>query len=72
MNILKSYRLSKTLVEQIRQLAEKTHRTEKFYVEEAIRSYLDSYIDAQIAKDRFNDPKRKVISSKEMRARLGV
>ena len=72
MNVLKAYRLPKTLVDKLASLAHKTNRTEKFYVEEAIRQYLEEYAECQIAKDRFNDPKVKVISSKEMRARLGV
>ena len=72
MNILKAYRLPKTLVDKLSKLAKETRRSEKFYVEEALEHYLNEYVDAQLAKDRFNDPKSKVISGKEMRARLGV
>ncbi len=72
MNILKAYRLPKTLVDRLVSLSRETHRTEKYYVEEALRQYLEEHADAQLAKDRFNDPKTKIITSKEMRARLGV
>ena len=72
MNILKAYRLPKTLVDKLSKLAKETRRSEKFYVEEALEHYLNEYVDAQLAKDRFSDPKSKVISSKEMRAKLGV
>ena len=72
MNILKAFRLERSLVKQLSALAQKTRRTEKFYVEEALKHYLEDYHDAQIAKDRFNDPKSKIISSQEMRRRLGV
>ena len=72
MNILKAFRLEHTLAEKLSQLAQRTHRTEKFYVEEALRQYFSEYADCQIAKDRFSDPKSKVISSEEMRKRLGV
>ena len=72
MNILKAYRLPKTLVSRLSKLAKATKRSETFYVEEAISHYLNEYVDAQIAKDRFNDPRSKIITSKEMRSRLGV
>ena len=72
MNILKAYRLPKVLVARLVKLAQETHRSEKFYVEEALRHCLEEYADAQLAKDRFSDPKSKVISSKDLRQRLGV
>ena len=72
MNILKAYRLPKTLVDRLSKLAKETKRSEKFYIEEALQHYLDEYSDAQLAKDRFNDPKNKMVSSKELRSRLGV
>lgn len=72
MNILKAFRLPAELVDKLSMLAKTTHRSEKFYVEEALSHYLEDYADAQIAKDRFNDPKSKIISAKEMRKKLGV
>lgn len=72
MNILKAFRLEKSLVNKLSSLAKRTHRTEKFYVEEALKQYFAEYEDSQIAKDRFNDPKAKVISAQELRKRLGV
>ena len=70
--ILKAYRLPKDLMKRLATLVKETNRSEKFFVEEAIRQYLSEYADCQIAKDRFNDPKSAVISSAEMKARLGV
>lgn len=72
MNILKAFRLDESLVSRLAQLAQSTQRTEKFYVEEALRHYFAEYEDSQIAKDRFSDPKSKIISSQELRKRLGV
>ena len=72
MSILKAFRLSEPIVAKLSRLAKLTHRSEKFYVEEALREYLEDIVDAQIAKDRFNDPNSKIISSAEMRKRLGV
>ena len=72
MSVLKAFRLPEALVAQLAKIAKETHRSEKFYVEEALRHYFGDYADAQIAKDRFNDPKSKIISGKELRRRLGV
>ena len=72
MTVLKAYRLESKLVSRLARLARETRRTEKFFVEEALERYLDEYADAQVAKDRFSDPKEKIVSSREMRARVGV
>lgn len=72
MTVLKAYRLEKKLVDRLSKLSKETHRTEKFFVQEALERYLDECAEAQIAKDRFNDPKVKIVSSKEMRARVGL
>jgi predicted DNA-binding protein len=70
MNILKAFRLPAGLVNRLSSLARATHRSEKFYVTEALTYYMDNYADAQIAKDRFNDPKSKIISAAELKKRL--
>lgn len=72
MTVLKAYRLPVDLANKIASLAKATHRSEKFYVAEAITHYLEDYADAQIAKDRFNDPKSRIISAAELKKRLGV
>ena len=72
MSVMKSYRLPEGLVKQLSYLAKATHRSEKFYVAEAIAHYLADYADAQIAKDRFNDPKSKMISGTQLRKNLGL
>jgi predicted DNA-binding protein len=72
MNVLKAFRLPVGLVHRLSSLAKATHRSEKFYVTEALTHYMEDYADAQIAKDRFNDPKSKIISAAELRKRLDV
>lgn len=72
MTVLKAFRLPVELVNKLSRLAKATHRSEKFYVEEALSHYLEDYVDAQIAKDRFNNPKSRIISGAELRKRLGV
>jgi predicted DNA-binding protein len=72
MTILKAFRLPAGLANRLSSLAKATHRSEKFYVAEALAHYLEDYADAQIAKDRFNDPKSRIISGKELRKRIGI
>ncbi len=72
MTILKAFRLEKTLVNRLTKIAKASHRSEKFYVQEALRQFLEEYEDAYIAKERFDDPKTEYISKREMRRRLGL
>ena len=72
MNVLKAFRLEKTLVNRLGRVAKESHRPEKYYVQEALRLYLEEYEDARIAKERFESPGTRYISSKEMRKRLVV
>ena len=72
MNILKAFRIERALAQKLSNLAKKMQRTETYFVEEALKQYFVEYEDAVIAKERFEDPKSKVISSKELRSRLGV
>lgn len=72
MTVLKAFRLPETLVKKLTVLAKSTHRSEKFYVAAALELYLADYADAQIAKDRFNDPGSRMITGEELRKRLDV
>ncbi|PIQ89272.1 MAG: DNA-binding protein [Candidatus Omnitrophica bacterium CG11_big_fil_rev_8_21_14_0_20_42_13] len=72
MTILKAFRLPVVIAKRLSTLAKITHRSEKFYVTEALKHYLEDYADAQIAKDRFNEPSARIISGKQLREKLGV
>jgi predicted DNA-binding protein len=72
MTVLKAFRLPIRLINKLSLLAKATHRSEAFYVINALENYLEDHDDMQIAKDRFNDTKSKVISGLELRKRLGV
>ncbi len=72
MSVLKAFRLPENLATQLTKIAKITDRSEKFFVVEALKQYLEDCAEAQVAKDRFNDPKTRIISSKDMRKRLDV
>lgn len=68
----KAFRLPDDIRKLLEITAKKNNRTETFYVVEALKHYFADYYDYQIAVDRFNDPADKIISSDEMRKRLGL
>ena len=72
MTVLKAFRLPVTIAKRLSQIAKVTHRSEKFYVTQALEHYFEDYADAQIAKDRFNEPSAKIISSRQLREKFGV
>lgn len=72
MSISKTFRLPEPLALQLSEFAKITARNEKFYIVEALKHYFSDHADAQIAKDRFSDPRSKIISSQELRKQLSV
>lgn len=65
-----SLRLSKTVHEQLKEIAEESDRTKSYLIRKAIERYLEEYADYRIALDRLHDKDDEVISSKELRKRL--
>ena len=68
----KAFRLPDDLRKLLEDTARKNNRTETFYVVEALKHYFAEYYDYQIAMDRFNEHSDPIISSEEMRRRLGL
>ena len=66
-----SLRLPEEMHEQLEEIAEDIERSKSFLIKKAIEQYLDEYIDYRIALDRSNDKDDEIISSKELRKRLG-
>ncbi|MFC1485155.1 hypothetical protein ACFL5N_01735 [bacterium] len=71
-NVIKTFRLPEDIAKPLSILAKKTHRTETFYVIQALKKYIEQYNDYQIAKSRFEDPTDKIITDKEMRDDLDL
>lgn len=72
MGKVKAFRIPEDILSLLEKTAKKTNRTETFYVVEALKNYFSEYYDYQIAKDRFEDPTDKIITSEEFRERLGL
>ena len=66
-----SIRLPENLTKALARLAETTERSKTFIIRRAIESYMTDYADYQIALDRLNDKDDPILSSVEMKKRLG-
>jgi len=66
-----SLRLSETIHDQLEEVAEDTDRSKSYLIRKAIERYLEEYADYRIALDRLRDKDDAIISSKELRKRLG-
>jgi RHH-type transcriptional regulator, rel operon repressor / antitoxin RelB len=66
-----SVRLPDRTAKALEKLSKLTDRPKTYFVEKALESYLAEYADYQIALDRLNDKDDPVISSAELKRRLG-
>lgn len=65
-------RLDKQTEDRLEKLAKETNRPKSYYVREAIKYYLAEQEDYEIALTRLHDHTDEIISSGEMRERLGL
>jgi RHH-type rel operon transcriptional repressor/antitoxin RelB len=72
MSIAVSIRLPEPLAKELDVVARATERPRSFHIQKALEAYVEEMADAQIALDRMRDPKDQVVSSTDMRKRLGV
>jgi len=72
MSIALSVRLPDDLVRKLEGIAHETERSRAFHIQKALEAYMEDYADLQIALDRLHDQTDHVVSSKDMRKRLGV
>ena len=66
-----SVRLPDRTARALEKLSKMTDRPKTYFVEKALESYLAEYADYQIALDRLNDKDDPVISSADLKRRLG-
>ncbi len=72
MSISISFRLSKTLAEQLDRISEETERPRSYIIKKALETYIEDYADLQIALDRLHDKTDRIVSSKELRRSIGI
>ena len=67
-----SVRIPESLAKQLDDVARETERTRSFIIQKALESYIEEHADLQIALDRLHDSTDSIISSDQMRKRLGI
>ncbi len=71
MSVPVSLRLPDRTARALEDLARATDRPKTYFIEKALESYLAEYADYQVALDRLRDKDDLVVSSAEMRTRIG-
>jgi RHH-type transcriptional regulator, rel operon repressor / antitoxin RelB len=66
-----SVRLPDKTAKALDELARATDRPRTYFIEKALESYLAEHADYQVALDRLRDKDDPIISSSEMRKRIG-
>ena len=66
-----SIRLPDHIAKTLEELASATDRPKTYFIEKALESYLAEYADYQVALDRLRDKDDPIISSAELRKRVG-
>jgi RHH-type rel operon transcriptional repressor/antitoxin RelB len=66
-----SVRLPDRTARALADLARATDRPKTYFIEKALEAYLAEYADYQIALDRLRDKDDAIISSAELRKRIG-
>ncbi|MDD3717537.1 MAG: ribbon-helix-helix domain-containing protein [Actinomycetota bacterium] len=67
-----SIRLDEQLLRDLEELSKSTERSRTFLINEAIMTYIAEYGDYRVALDRLLDKDDELISSSELRSRLGL
>lgn len=67
-----SLRLQDDTFEKLNKLCHELERNKSYIIKKALEQYIDSYADCQIALDRLRNKDDKILSSDEMRNRLGL
>lgn len=66
-----SVRLADKTAKALNDLSKATDRPRTYFIEKALESYLAEHADYQVALDRLRDKDDPIISSSEMRKRIG-
>lgn len=66
-----SVRLPDRIARALADLARATDRPKTYFIEKALETYLAEYADYQVALDRLRDKDDAIISSAELRKRIG-
>lgn len=66
-----SVRLKDRTARALDRLSKQTDRPRTYFIEKALESYLEEYADYQVALDRLRNKEDPVVSSAELKKRIG-
>jgi RHH-type rel operon transcriptional repressor/antitoxin RelB len=66
-----SIRLADATARALEDLAKATDRPKTYFIEKAVENYLADYADYQVALDRLRDKDDAIVSSADLRKRIG-
>ena len=72
MSVTLSVRIPDEIAKEIERVSKSIERPKTYIVKRALEEYLHEYADYLIALERLRDKDDKIISSDEMRERLGL
>ncbi len=64
-------RLPGNVLKEVAEIAEALDRTKSYLIRKAVEQYIEEYADYRIALDRLRNKDDAIISSKELKKRLG-
>jgi RHH-type rel operon transcriptional repressor/antitoxin RelB len=67
-----SVRLPEDLAKKLNELSKSLDRPKTYLIRKALQEYIEEYEDYLIALNRLNDKDDRIISEKELRAKLGL
>jgi len=67
-----SVRLDDSLLEEVDSIASSIDRSRTFIITQALKTYIEEYSDYRMALDRLLDKDDAILSSAELRGRLGI
>lgn len=67
-----SIRLPEELTKALDQVAQSTERSKTYLIRKAVETYLQEYADYQVALDRLRNKDDAILSSVELKKRLGL
>lgn len=72
MSKMYNVRISDELADKVEVMSHATERSKSYIVRKALEIYAKDYYDYQLALDRLRDKDDRIISSDDMRKKLGI
>jgi RHH-type rel operon transcriptional repressor/antitoxin RelB len=72
MSKMYNVRIPDELADKVEKIAKESDRSRSYIIKKALEEYAGEYLDGLIALKRLKDKKDKIITTEEMRKKLGI